>query len=121
MQKMISEKDYERYKIFVPLKTFVYGRQKKYISSELEKLHPCFSDDYCFDSKFKVSKKGLYANVVVMEKLRLGEYKAEYPRADLTCQEKDQGKIFVEKKTKIFITILLAVTLFLFAVMLWQK
>lgn len=111
MKKVISENDYDRYKVYVPLKFFMNGKRQKFLSSQLEKMHPCFSDNFCFDTKFGLSKKGVFANVIVMDKLRLGEYKANYPGLTLSCNEKGESAVFVDKKKRILVTVLCCIPL----------
>lgn len=104
MDKLINPKDYEVYNLCIPLKKLHRGNIKKYIYGELEKLHPCFSDKDAVDCKFHVGKKGLEANVTVLEKLTLAEYKSRYPKAVL-CTEKGK-KVFLkswQKKNTLFL------------------
>ena len=70
--------DYERYQLVLPYR-FLFGRKRKrFIYSELEKMHPCFSDEFCFDSDIcKVSKKGFVSDVMVIHKNTLAEYEAK--------------------------------------------
>ena len=70
--------DYEKYQLVLPYR-FLFGRKRKhFIYSELEKIHPCFSDEFCFDSDIcKVSKKGFVSDVMVIHKNTLAEYEAK--------------------------------------------
>ena len=68
---------YDFYSIPFPVKAVGRIQKNKYICAQLEKLHPCFSDDCCFDSKLRISNRGLQADVVVMQKFRLAEYKSQ--------------------------------------------
>lgn len=70
--------DYEKYQLVLPYR-FLFGRKRKhFIYSELEKMHPCFSDEFCFDSDIcKVSKKGFVSDVMVIHKNTLAEYEAK--------------------------------------------
>jgi hypothetical protein len=70
--------DYEKYQLVLPYR-FLFGRKRKrFIYSELEKMHPCFSDEFCFDSDIcKVSKKGFVSDVMVIHKNTLAEYETK--------------------------------------------
>ncbi len=69
--------DYEKYQLVLPYR-FLFGRKRqRFIYSELEKMHPCFSSEFCFDSTLrKVSKKGFVSDVMVIHKNKLAEYEA---------------------------------------------
>ena len=72
---VIKRRDFERYEIIVPFSSLVGRRRKSFLSSELEKRHPCFSDEFTFDSKVKgLSRKGVCSDVLVMNKYKLAEY-----------------------------------------------
>lgn len=73
----LKKEDFERYKIPISLGNWLPKNRKKYIWGELEKRHPCFSDDFSFFSKEKLSKKGLYSDVFVVAKAKLGVIKSE--------------------------------------------
>lgn len=73
--KQVTKNDFERYKIPISLGNFLPKTKQKYIWAELEKRHPCFSDNFCFFSKSKLSKKGIISDVFVIEKSKLGKYK----------------------------------------------
>ncbi|MBO4385869.1 MAG: hypothetical protein J5817_02505, partial [Treponema sp.] len=49
--------------------------RKNYIAKKLEQLHPCFSDNCCYDAKYRLKKGKLIAAVAVMDKVKLAEYK----------------------------------------------
>lgn len=76
----IKRADYEKYQLVLPYR-FLFGRKKqRFIYSELEKMHPCFSDEFCFDSAIKgFSKKGALSDVMVIHKYTLAEYEAKRP------------------------------------------
>ena len=75
LDTVIRKDDLERYEIVVPFLNIAGRRRKQFLCSELEKLHPCFSDEFAFDSVIKkVCKKGLCEDVFVMNKYRLAEY-----------------------------------------------
>lgn len=77
-KKNVLEKDYERYFFPIPVnKVFGKGRNR-FIFSELEKRHPCFSDEYCFDVDLKVQNRNLISDVIVIKKKTLAEYLQDY-------------------------------------------
>ena len=72
---MVRSADYELYRIFLPWR-FAFSRRRNFIISELEKMHPRFSGNCCYDTKYCVERKNLLAEVVVMEKASLAAYKS---------------------------------------------
>ena len=77
-KKILKEADYEKYQLVLPYR-FLFGRKRqRFIYSELEKMHPCFSDEFCFDSNIrKFSRKGLVSDVLVIHKYTLAEYESK--------------------------------------------
>ena len=71
---MVRCSDYEFYRILLPWKC-IFSRNRNFIVGELEKMHPRFSGNCCYDTKYCVEKKKLLAEVVVMEKSSLAQYK----------------------------------------------
>ena len=72
MQKdnVIKRNDFEQYEILIPFSSSLGKKRKQFICSQLEKMHPCFSDEFAFDSFVKkVTRKGLTEEVYVMNKL----------------------------------------------------
>ncbi|MBQ9205882.1 MAG: hypothetical protein IJ158_04130 [Treponema sp.] len=84
---MVSVADYEIYRFLMPWK-FVFSREKAFILSELEKMHPRFSGSCCYDTKYVLKKRQVMAEVVVMEKARLARYKTA------------GGELFLESEKK---------------------
>jgi len=80
---VIRSADYERYYIPVSLKNLVGKKRNIYISGELEKRHPCYTDACEFDSKVRLRNKSLILDVVVINKLKLSEYKRKSRVIDL--------------------------------------
>ena len=75
MKKTIVKcSDYEFYRIFLPWK-YIFSHRKNFIVGELEKMHPRFSGNCCYDTKYSIEKRNLLAEVVVMEKSNLAQYK----------------------------------------------
>ena len=103
------QKDYDFYTIPFPVKALFGPRREHYIFSELEKLHPCFSNDCSYDTHFRIEKSGLKADVVVMQKYKVAEYKAN--KTNLVFKESVRHHFFAQRKRK-------AVYLFLTAAVL---
>lgn len=96
---------YDYYSIPFPVKSVGRIQKNKYLCSQLEKLHPCFSDDCCFDSRLKLSAHGLQADVVVMQKFRLAEYKSQNHHKPIYIEELKQIPFFRDYKIKTGIVI----------------
>ena len=73
-KNQVLREDFEKYRIHLPFSVILKGKVNKYIYSELEKRHPCFTNDCYFNSKFKFDGKGIDSDVLVMNKLKLSEY-----------------------------------------------
>ena len=86
MKQQISKDDYEIYSIAVSPGILFKRNLKDYLFKELEKRHPCFGNDHCYESRLCIRGKGIFADVAVMEKLRLGEYRVRYPGKKLTAE-----------------------------------
>ena len=72
---VIKTNDFEKYRVLLPFTAITGKRKKQYLCSELEKMHPCFSDEFAYDSVIKgISLKGLPADVLVINKYKLAEY-----------------------------------------------
>ena len=105
MRNAIQQKDYEKYELILPYKAMFGRARQRFIYSELEKMHPCFSDEFCLDSSFKgLSKKGIRSDVLVMHKFKLAEYEARraFPGLGLALSEGKgkAGRYFVSRKIK---------------------
>ena len=103
---------YDYYTIPFPIKAMGRIQKNKYLCSQLEKLHPCFSDDCCFDSRIKFSGHGLQADVVVMQKFRLAEYKSQNHHKPIYIEELKKIPFFKDYKIKSGVVILAGVLAF---------
>ena len=74
-------RDYDFYSILIPVQGIIKKWRDKYLYAELVKRHPCFSDSCCYDSRLRISRQGIFADVVVMQKFRLAEYLANHAQA----------------------------------------
>ena len=124
---IIKRSDFEKYQLVLPYR-FLFGRSRqRFIYSELEKMHPCFSDEFYFDSKIKgLSKKGAVSDVMVIHKYTLAEYETKRPvsgslfkrliGSGFFAESCKEGKIFVNKRIRIMgslITFLLVLAVLL--------
>ena len=107
--------DYDFYSIPFSVKDFFPKKRNRYLHSQLEKLHPCFSDDCSFDSHLRLEKSGLKADVVVMQKYKLAQFKANKKR--LYIKERSRHQFFAPKnktlKIGVYVSVLLSAVLFL--------
>lgn len=117
MQNEIKKKDLEKYEVIIPFFDIAGKRKKQFLSSELEKLHPCFSDEFAFDSGIKkISKKGMLADVLVVNKYKLAEYEQRRrfsgrgfflerdlsaPKPRVSCPRVLQKRFFVSPKWRL--------------------
>ena len=93
---VVQKEEFDRYFIPLPVSCLLGKKSEKYIFSELEKRHPCFSNEFSYDSRLKISKKGFVSDVVVIRKLRLSQY-----RNFLGVKfAEDKGKRFISRKVK---------------------
>lgn len=85
--KLCRTQDYDFYSIPLPVKMLTKKKRDKYLYSELTKYHPCFTDSCCYDSKLTLSKRGFTADVVVMQKYMLAEYKGRNKQKSVHIKE----------------------------------
>lgn len=87
---VMDKKDYDYYQFGIPFSVLVGRKKEKFILAELGKRHPCFSDEFCFDSKLGLDKNGFLSEVVVMNKYRLSEMRGKFPGKRLgICEKRD--------------------------------
>ncbi len=107
MQKsnVIKKTDFEKYELVIPFISLTGKKYNHFICSELEKRHPCFSDEFAFDSFVKkVTRKGLTEEVYVMNKYKLAEYESRrtFPGLGFYLENlKHWRRFFVERKWKL--------------------
>ena len=112
----LKKEDYERYFIKVPWNLILGKKKNKFLCSELEKMHPCFSEDCCFDSRILLKKKEICADVVVMDKIKLADYRYRFAGKKIALEENGKRFVFCERKEKMvvfFAVILGLITLFI--------
>ena len=99
----LKNNDYEQYRILIPFRNAAGKRKNKYLFSELEKMHPCFSDEFTFDSSVKgLRKEGLEADVLVVSKYKLAEYEGKRRFSGFGFLAENR-LYFVNAKLKVFI------------------
>lgn len=111
---LIKKKDYEIYSIPMPVKILLGRHRNRFLMKEIEKRHPCFSLANCFDTKFSLKGKKLNADVVVMEKSRLLEYRNLFPAKTFALEDKEDRTVFGKKENlaKILIFLLIGAGIF---------
>lgn len=117
---VIQENDCEKYTVRLPLKIAFSKNRKKYLLSELEKLHPRFSSSCCIDTKLLFKEKKLFAFITVMDKIRLSECRRHFPNKKLyvvngnkmlsvfSAFKSRTAVVFIVTVVTIFISLLLA-------------
>ena len=99
MKKVFVKKDdYDFYSIPLPVGVLSRRNRRNFLLREIEKRHPCFSSGNCFDSRLKIKKRSLFAEVVVMEKSKLFEYKNAFPSEPLFLEGRKNRCVFRKKK-----------------------
>lgn len=111
----IRKEDYDSYSLKLPLNFLTKRKRKNYVLRELEKIHPCFSANSCSDTKLKLGKFGLMADVTVMERYKLSEYKVENPNKRLFLENKPTCSVFNNENERKRVLILSLVALMSFA------
>ncbi|MBQ4379330.1 MAG: hypothetical protein II821_09065 [Treponema sp.] len=100
MKKIIVKSaDYELYRFFLPWRFLFMHEENRFILGELEKYHPRFSPACCYDAKLSLRKKQVLAEVVVMEKSSLAQYKNS--GGELFIEGNRRRRIF-SSKTRFF-------------------
>ena len=105
-ENVIRKEDFERYEVLLPYKVAAQNKGRKFIYSELEKMHPCFSDEYCVDSGVKkITKKGICSDVFVIHKFKLAEYenRRHFSGLGFFLADEKKKKFFVSRKIRLFI------------------
>ena len=98
---VIKKRDFERYEILLPFKALAGKRKKQFLCSELEKLHPCFSDEFAYDSSIHgIKKGGICEEVFVINKFKLAEYegKRHFAGSGFFMEDNFFRRFFVDKK-----------------------
>ncbi len=103
--KKIDNKDFEYYTIRLPL-FLKKSKRIAYISKELEKNHPCFSERCWWKSKLKYKGKSFIASIAVIDKVKLARYKEDNPGKILKFEEKKENIFVIEKELIATVTVI---------------
>jgi len=115
-KNIILRKDYERYTMSLPLRVILKNKKRSYVFSELEKMHPCFSEACIYDLRTRFGKKGFISDVLVMDKIKLAEYKSVFENKQLYIEENLKKDVFgTGNKDFLFWIIVVLLMLFLSA------
>ena len=106
---VVNKKDYELYLMNVPL-TLFGKKRRQFIKRELEKVHPCFSEQFSFDSKRCLRKGKVQTLIAVMDKVKILEYKRN-KSADLHLEGVKTGAMFEGHGKNIAFVLLVMVAL----------
>lgn len=101
---LVKKRDFESYEIFLPFSSAIGKKKKQYLCSQLEKMHPCFSDEFAFDSLLAgVCRKGFREKVFVINKSKLAEYegKRHFSGSGLLVEENAKHRLFINSKWKV--------------------
>ena len=107
---VIKKRDFESYEILLPFKALAGKRKKQFLCSELEKMHPCFSDEFAYDSSIHgIKKDGICEEVFVINKFKLAEYesKRQFAGSGFHIEDKKFHRFFVDKKWRFTLTAIL--------------
>ena len=89
---VVRKNDYELYLMNIPW-TLLGKKRKQYIRRELEKVHPCFGEQYSFDSKTCIRKGKIQTLIAVMDKVKILEYRKN-KRSGLHLEGVNAGEMF---------------------------
>ncbi len=98
---LVKNCDYDRYSIALPLKIAIKRHGKSFLFKELEKRHPCFSTGCCTDTHYALRGGRLTAEVTVMERARLSEYRRLNPGRNLYLEDEPSFAVFKTQGEKI--------------------
>lgn len=121
---VITKNDFEKYEILVPFLSATGKRKKQFLCQELEKRHPCFSDEFAFDSSLRsIKKKGVYEDVLVINKYKLAEYEGKRRFAGwgfLMPGQKNQHRYFMDAKWKVLKYLMIFISVFVMALLIFE-
>lgn len=119
---IINEKDFETYEMVIPPDAIFGKKRKKFIFSNLERNHPCFSEKDYFESRLQIGKKGVIAKVFVVDKVKLAEYRALNPGKKLICEIHGKGFEIGRKKIRTLgVLLLITLSVVTGSVVFWSK
>lgn len=102
---IISKDDYDKYE-FSLCELRKQNKNLKLsnaIYKQLERVHPCFSDNCCFETQFFLRDKKIFVRVFVINRIKLAEYKSENTGRRLCVLEQNckiKKTVFREQNNK---------------------
>lgn len=108
---VVKKNDYELYLMNVPL-TLFGKKRRQYIKRQLEKVHPCFSEQFSFDSKRCMRKGRLQTLIAVMDKVKVLEYRGKKNHG-LHLEGVRTGTLFKGKNMYSVLLLMIVAALFL--------
>lgn len=112
MQKVfVLRQHYDYYEITMPHIMMRKKYRDAFIYRELEKMHPLFSNRFCCDTRFVLKNGKAVAQVVVMDRIRLAEYRTSHPRKNLFLEGKRRS-VFSKELNARFLVPVCAAALF---------
>jgi len=119
---VVAEEDYDTYLLHLPWSVIRKNKREEYILGELEKVHPCFSPRFDFKSEFVLGKNGKNCKVLVMDKLKISDYKSRFPGKKMWIKRfRVSYEDFGKRKKFFFLSALLSGLMLFFFLGLWQK
>jgi hypothetical protein len=119
---VVAEEDYDTYLLHLPWSVIRKNKREEYILGELEKVHPCFSPRFDFKSEFVLGKNGKNCKVLVMDKLKISDYKSRFPGKKMWIKRfRVSYEDFGKRKKFFFLSALFFGLILLFFLGLWQK
>ncbi|MBO7639089.1 MAG: hypothetical protein J6S91_08950, partial [Treponema sp.] len=109
-ENVVKKKDYELYLMNVPL-TLFGKKRRQYLKRQLEKVHPCFSEQFSFDSKRCIRKGRLQTLIAVMDKVKVLEYRGK--NHGLYLEGVKTGTLFRGKNMYAVLLLMIVMALFL--------
>ena len=91
---MVRRRDYDMYSVRLPFSMIRSRQRDAFVRRELEKRHPRFSEKCCADTRLSLHKDGLTADIAVMDKVRLAQYKKEFPGKRLFLEQQPERAVF---------------------------
>ncbi|GMO50368.1 MAG: hypothetical protein Pg6C_14070 [Treponemataceae bacterium] len=101
----IEDCDYEQYCFALPSGSRIGKNKDRFVSEQLVKQHPGYSDTCCYDLKYTLVNGKLAARVVVMEKAVLARYRLNKKGKNLIVKNpltKRDERVF-QKKTRFLV------------------
>lgn len=96
---LVRRHDYDFYTVRLPFSMIRKRERSLFVRRELEKRHPRFSEKCCTDTKWALRKGKLTAEVAVMDRVRLAQYKKSFPGKRLFLELQPERAVFKKSRT----------------------